>query len=400
MNLQLLEKPRLLIVDDEDSIRRVCQRTLASLACGVDTAPTAEEALRLFKAQAYDVVITDLAMPGRLDGRALLEEIKRLSPLTDVVVMTAFPALENAIPILKQGAYDYLIKPFTPDLLRSVVTRCLDKRRLSDDLCREKRLRQDLEAAYGQLQEMEQLKEAFLARVNHELRIPLAPALMALELLAGSLADPEHQTLCGVLRERLKQLQSIVESVLLFSALKKPEYVCPKTLIDIRHLLSDVIETCRSLAEEKEVSVHVDLQRLPETLLGNTSLLDTLFKNLFINAVQFNQKGGTIQVVAQEVSGQIEISFADTGRGIPAAKLSQVFDSFYQVANYLTRDVGGMGLGLALARRIAELHGGSIQVNSEEGRGSTFKVILPGPFSSETEAGDGHFSRAVKYADK
>jgi signal transduction histidine kinase len=398
MNLSNVEKPRLLVVDDEESIRRICHRTLVALSCDVDIASNGAEALERFKTGIYDIVITDLTMPGGLDGRGLLEEIKRCAPLTDVIVMTAFPALENAIPILKQGAYDYLIKPFTPDVLRSVVARCLEKRRLSEDLSREKRLRQELEAAYGQLQEMENLKEAFLARVNHELRIPLAPSLMALDLLANSLSNSEHQELCGLLRRRLHQLQETIESILLFSSLKKPDFVCSKTLVDIQEQITEVIGNYQSLAKEKGLTLYQDFHMIPVPLLADPALLQTLFKNLLFNAIQFTPQGGTIRITLKGTPEQISIAFQDTGIGIPAEKMPRMFDSFYQVAHYLTREVGGLGLGLALSRRIAELHGGTIHIDSQEGKGSTFTVWLPMLQTPSLKHAEGKISGSMGYA--
>src|SRR5258708_11140777 len=139
------EKPRILIVDDEASVREFCRRALSAFSLEMQTASNGTEAFTQCKAGTFDVVITDLVMPGGIDGRALLEEIKRLSPVTDVIIMTAFPALESAIPTLKQGAYDYLTKPLDMDLLRSVLPRCLEKRRLTEELQREKALRRELE---------------------------------------------------------------------------------------------------------------------------------------------------------------------------------------------------------------------------------------------------------------
>ena len=105
-------------------------------------------------------------------------------------------------------------------------------------------------------------------------------------------------------------------------------------------------------------------------------LIETVYKNLFLNAIQFNRKDGTILVQAQKVGSYVHVSFADTGIGIPEDKTPRLFDSFYQVANCLTREVGGMGLGLALVKRIAELHGGSVRVESRMEQGSVFTLAL------------------------
>jgi len=371
------ESPRILVVDDEPAIRESCQRALEGLSERIETAATGEEALSLLRAGTYDIVLTDLVMAGRLDGRGLLDEIKRYSPSTDVIMMTAFPTLDTAIPTLKNGACDYLVKPFDMSYLRDVLTRCFDKRRLSEELDREKRLRQELQAAYTQLQEMERLKEAFIARVNHELRIPLTPLFMALDLLRDAVPDPKSRALCALLEERGRRLQEVIENVLLFTDLRDPKFQGSMKDLNARELLSSVIGQYRTLWEEKHFHVDVQWETGAEILRLDPALIETVYKNLFLNAIHFNRKDGEIKIQGRRVRNSVEISFADTGIGIPADKLSQIFDSFYQVADYLTREVGGIGLGLTLVRRIVELHGGSVRIASRLGEGSTFTLVFP-----------------------
>jgi signal transduction histidine kinase len=371
------ESPRILVVDDEPAIREACRRTLKELCGRVKTAATGEEAASLLRTETYDVVLTDLIMPGLFDGRGLLEEIKRRSPGTDVIVMTGFPALETAIPTLKSGACDYLIKPFEMGALRAAVTHCFVKRRLSEELNREKRLRQELEAAYAQLQDMERLKEAFIARVNHELRIPLTPLFMALDQLRVTIPDPKSRALCRLLEERARRLQEVIENVLLFTDLRDRGFRGSMKKLNARALLTGVIEPYRALWEEKHLTVQVQWEPEAEILTLDPGLMETVYKNLFLNAIHFNQKEGKIKIRGRRVRDHAEISFSDTGIGIPADKLSQIFDSFYQVADYLTREVGGIGLGLTLVRRIVELHGGSVRIESRLGEGSVFTLIFP-----------------------
>src|SRR4029077_18263791 len=126
-------------------------------------------------------------------------------------------------------------------------------------------------------------------------------------------------------------------------------------------------------------TVQLALDEPLHTIVGDPDLLETAFKHLMNNAVHFNKKGGLIKLQAKNQGDQVQISFADTGIGIPNDKVSMVFDSFYQVADYMTRDVGGIGLGLAIVRRIVEAHGGSIMVQSREGQGSEFRILLPQP---------------------
>jgi signal transduction histidine kinase len=186
----------------------------------------------------------------------------------------------------------------------------------------------------------------------------------------------------------LNRLHEVVENVLLFSDLRPPEGTCSKREINARELLLGVVGRFRSLWQEKQLAVEIHWEPEVEKLNLDPRLIETAFKNLFLNAVQFNRKQGKIHIQARRIRSHVEISFADTGIGIPVNKLSRIFDSFYQVADYLTREVGGIGLGLALARRIVELHGGFIRVESREGEGSVFIVVLEDPARAGTDLGE------------
>jgi signal transduction histidine kinase len=377
----------ILIVDDEESIRMLCERVLSKIGCRILSAKNGEEALRLLSETPCEIVITDMTMPG-MTGGELLGEIKNRLPSTDVIIMTGFPALETAIPTLRRGAYDYLIKPFDSEFLTAVVKRCLEKRALSDELNREKALHRELQAAYAQLQELEYLKEAFLARINHELRIPLAPAFLAVDLLSKNIKEPGDQSLLSMLRSRLDQMQGIVENLLLFVDLRKQEFNWVKTDIHLPDLIRGIHERLSPEFDDRKVTFAVTVKPGSEMAWGDVELVETLLRNLLLNAVRFSRLGGKVAVGAAVKNGQTEISVKDEGIGIPTEKLDRIFDSFYQVANYLTREVGGLGIGLTLARRIAELHGGTVIVRSRLGEGSTFIVLLPSPPSQAVKTSD------------
>ena len=348
----------ILVVDDEPAILEVCRRTLETPERRVVTALTGAEGLSLFGSGDYDVVLTDLRMPGSVDGLAVFEEVKRRAPGTGVIIMTGYPALDTAIPTLKDGACDYLMKPFDQDHLRSAVAQCINNR--------------------GRFQEMEELQEAFMARVNHELRGPMAPTFMALEQLRESSTTSKSQVLCGLLEEQLRRLQEAVNQVLLFSDLKRAGYRCPLESVNMREVLEKIIIQHYTLWEEKGLAVQVDWPQQVESQLGNPELIEMAYKQLFLNAVRFNRPGGEIRIQARREDSTIEVVFADTGIGIPAGQLPHIFDSFYQAADPMTRRTGGMGLGLSLVKRIAELHGGSVRVESREAEGSVFTLTLPG----------------------
>ena len=377
---------RILVVDDEFPIREICRRTLTSSGYSVVTAVNGDEALKTLRDQKFDFVITDIMMPGSCDGPRLLKAIKEGSPQTDVVIMTGFPSLETAIPTLKNGAYDYLIKPFDNALLLSVVQRCFEKRRLSDELDREKILRLELQAAYAELQKVEKLKESFMSRMSHELRTPFISVFFALDEIES---DPSNATLAPVmksLRAHISKVWNVVESMLFFADLREGDVSSYKVSVDPRGLIKDLVQKFKPEWEKRGVSIEFVADESVESIEGDAQLLGTAFKHLLLNAIYFNNKGGTVRIHIKNQGDSQVITFADTGIGIPADKLPKIFDSFYQVAEYMTREVGGLGLGLAIVRRIIEAHGGSVTVSSRLGEGSQFTVILPTGQRSENHA--------------
>jgi class 3 adenylate cyclase/CheY-like chemotaxis protein len=153
------ERARILVIDDNDGIRDICARTLRQAGYDVQTAASGDEALPLLRA-AWDIVVTDLSMPGKIGGIDVLRKTRAFG-VADVLIMTASPALETAIEAIREGAYDYLIKPITSEMLRLTVARCLERRALSRELIQEKALRAQLDQAYAELSRLERLKQTF-----------------------------------------------------------------------------------------------------------------------------------------------------------------------------------------------------------------------------------------------
>lgn len=148
-----------LVVDDEKGMREMAAQSLRAGGYDVTVASSADEALENLKPD-LEIVLTDLDMPGSMNGVGLTQRIRRTSTI-DVLIMTGFPDLSTAIQAVREGAYDYLVKPFSPDTLRMAIDRCAHKRRLSKDLERERTLRAELDRAYGELSRMEKVRELF-----------------------------------------------------------------------------------------------------------------------------------------------------------------------------------------------------------------------------------------------
>ena len=227
-------------------------------------------------------------------------------------------------------------------------------------------------------QEIERMKEEFVSVVSHELRTPLTSMRGSLGLLAaGVVADlpPQAKGLVDMALANTERLVRLVGDILDLERLTAGQV----RLVRAEHALCDVVATAvaavSGLAEA--AGVGVEQQVHDTTAWFDSDRVVQVLVNLLGNAVKFTEPGGRVTVTAAPSGDEVRITVADTGRGIPAEKLREVFDRFAQVESGDARDKGGTGLGLAISRSIVEAHGGRISVDSEVGVGSTFTVLLP-----------------------
>ncbi len=371
-------REKILIVEDDDSWLEFCRIALVTLGFTPETALSGNEALRKVEKTEYDLVLTDLQMPPPGDGRAVTLGVKTRWPATDVVLMTAAPSVESAVRVLKDGACDYLIKPFPPEALGVIVDRVLGARRQRAELAVERRLREELEAAYAELKRLDKLKEGFLARVSHELNTPLAAMVLAVGLLGEEVpeGDPLKRHVDRA-REGVNRLRGTVEDLLAFVDLQKPDMEVRGEPMALVPIVEEVLEELGRLAQTKGLTVVRELPAdLPDMRL-HRELIKKALTQLVKNAVYFNKPGGRLTVTARRLQHWVTLSVSDEGEGIPVAEAERVFDAFYQVAEYMTRTVGGLGLGLALVKRIAEAHKGFVKLESAPGKGTTLTLQLP-----------------------
>ncbi|MBW4049930.1 MAG: response regulator [Proteobacteria bacterium] len=229
-----------------------------------------------------------------------------------------------------------------------------------------------------ELNEADRRKDEFLALLAHELRGPLAPLSNGLELIKHSRgAEDLRRRACGLMERQLEQLIRLVNDLLDASRIARGKIELQKVATDLGALLRDVVEVERPQAEAAGLGLEVVLPAEPLFVDGDSVRLTQVFRNLLQNARKYTEPGGRIEVSAAPERGQAAVRVKDTGLGIPPAKLEAIFEMFAQMEAGLPRSQGGLGIGLALARRLLALHGGSVQAFSEgPGRGSEFVVRL------------------------
>ena len=230
---------------------------------------------------------------------------------------------------------------------------------------------------------LEVLRRDFVANASHELKTPVAAVRALAETLLTALPDdPEAgRRFAERIGREAERLEVLARDLLDLSRVERGTLDVEP--VDLVGLAKEVADGYTDLAEERRVRLHTELQ--PQlSLRGDRAQLGLLVSNLLDNALRHTPAKGTVRIRLEAAEGRAVIQVADTGEGIPAGELSRVFERFYRVDKARARQTGGTGLGLAIVRHVAEAHGGTVRVDSELGRGSSFTVSLPlaGPSAS------------------
>ncbi|MBE9008774.1 PAS domain-containing protein [Pseudanabaenaceae cyanobacterium LEGE 13415] len=238
-------------------------------------------------------------------------------------------------------------------------------------LLREQTAREEAEKA-------NRIKDEFLAVLSHELRTPLNPILGWIRLLQTGRLDPARMQQALSTIERNAQLQTqLIDDLLDVSRILRGKLKLNAAPVNLVTVIESAIETVRLAAEAKSIQIETTFQPVG-TVMGDAGRLQQIVWNLLTNAVKFTPNQGQVTVRLSEIDRDAQIQVIDTGKGISAAFLPQVFERFQQADSSTTRQFGGLGLGLAIARQLVELHGGTITADSlGEGQGATFTVRLP-----------------------
>ncbi len=261
---------------------------------------------------------------------------------------------------------------------REITAGSLDRRipepKSNDEISR---LVKTLNDMIDRLQRSFERMKQFSADISHEFKTPLTiiRGEIELSLSKNKKASELRKTLANILDEVVR-LSNMVEDLLTLFKSDIGQIKFNFKEVNIDKLIKDLLEDIYVLAEGKGVKIKVKLLERA-IVMGDEMRLKQLFLNLIDNAIKYNKKGGEVTISVENKDNLVNISISDTGVGIPKEELNLIFERFYRVDKARSRDGGGVGLGLSIAKWIAESHGGKIEVQSELGRGSKFSVILP-----------------------
>lgn len=358
-------KAKILVIDDEDIVLDSCTQILAKGNYDLVTARNGMLGLEQVELFNPDLVFVDLKMPG-ISGFDVLNRIDEIDPTIVTVVITGFATVDSAIEAMKKGAYDFLPKPFTPDELRAITRRGIERRELVLETIALRR-------------EKELLREHFAAIVSHELKSPLGAVQQNLYVLADDLAEK----LTDEQKEKVERFQSrIADLIKLINTWLRAISVDVSSIrenfepISIPVVISKAVESVQPHAIRKDIEITTSVSDNLSAIYGDEGTLVEAVVNIGGNAVKYSRIGRSVMIEAKQQEENILISIEDNGVGIADEDLPNLFEDFY-VGKSKTEGERRSGVGLAITRRIIEAHDGFISVESDLGKGSTFTIHLP-----------------------
>jgi two-component system sensor histidine kinase BaeS len=241
------------------------------------------------------------------------------------------------------------------------------------------RMADQLEAAARQQHELDTLRRDLIAWTSHDLRTPLTSIRVVVEALAeGVIDDPDTvQRYLHSIRSDVASLNRLIDDLFELAQLDAGGMQFDAVSVSLGDLVSDVLERMRALADQRRVRLEGQVAPQVDPVTLDPQKIERVLTNLIGNAIRHTPEGGRVTIDAQRHDGQVRVSVSDTGEGIPAEDLPRVFERFYRSERSRSRSTGGAGLGLAIAKGIVEAHGGTIEVTSRTGEGSTFTFTLP-----------------------
>lgn len=354
---------RILVADDEPDVRSALAERLQWMGHEVVTVEDGQAAVTAVDSHTVDLAFLDVSMP-RLNGMDALKRIRKRWPNLPVVMLTAYGSIQRAVDAMKEGAIDFITKPFEPGQIDSVVTMALARR--------------------GQTGEVTQL----LGEISHDVKNLLMPLVTGTDLLAEEIDDlfksmpntqsnrsQAHHTCDEVLqllrntsRRIQDRMKEIADYVAVTSAPQKFE------LCHIAKIAENVTKTLRVLVQQKHIALQLEgLDSLP-VMVGDHNRLYSLLYNLVHNAIAEVPLHGSITIRGhhETAAKSIVVAVEDTGTGMP----EEIRDRLFSYRG-VSRKVGGTGLGMKIVKDAVDAHGGRITVESQEGKGTTFFITLP-----------------------
>ncbi len=363
----------ILLVDDKEENLIALEAMLQGPGIRFTKAHSGREALRCILMQEFSLILLDVQMPD-VDGfeTAKLIQQRDRSRNTPIIFLTGTESAPTQAQIgYSYGAVDYMLKPISPEILRSKVS-------VFVELYRKSRI---LERQSQELMQANRLKGEFLANMSHEIRTPMSGVIGLAELLLRTKLDAEQQDLATLIRDSGLALLTIINDILDFSKIEAGKLNLDIHDFELNTIVEGTIELLHNAASDKGIYLKTEIDsKIPNILRGDSIRIRQVLINLLSNAIKFTSRGGISVKVSQlrhdADTVTIGIFVIDTGIGLSERDKRLLFRPFTQVDGATTRRYGGTGLGLSISKRLVDMMHGTIDVDSTMGKGSTFTFTV------------------------
>ena len=356
----IIEKRRLLLVDDDEMARDFMTVRLSRRGFSVTTVEGGRQALDILKQQEFDLVLTDMMMPG-LSGFETLVEIRKSFSMLElpVIMVTSVDQEESIISSLQAGANDYLVKPLNLEIALARINSQLSLKYLSN------------------------LKEEFLGFASHDLKKPLMLMLdIANSLKQAILQEKEaDRKSCeedlGLLIQTGENMSSVIQGFLEMELMSSGQLKLEKSKLSLNKIISDTIQNNEAYASKKKVTLGKSFdEKLPDIMADKLRLV-VVIENLVGNAIKFSPEDTNTIIKTYSDDNKIYTEITDSGPGLSEADMEQLFVKHARLSNKPTGNETSTGLGLAICKQLIDLHDGEIGARKNPDRGTTFWFSLP-----------------------
>jgi len=370
-----MEKLKILVVDDEPGIRSGISRILKNFTVdypfmddnfGFDVveAATGEDAIEILEEVKPDIILLDNKLPG-MSGVEVLEYINKKDCNCLVVMITSYASLDIAIKATKNGAFDFVPKPFTPQELKSSlenITKHLFLKRMTKKMHKEGK----------------QVRFQFLSVLSHELKAPINAVEGYLTMMKEKQNGDNIVDYADIIERslvRINGMRNLIMDMLDLTRIESGKKKRELKTVDLSEIVKNAIDTMKPYAIQRDVKMHFEEEGDTE-IIADYDEMGIVCNNLISNAIKYNKEHGSVFCRVSGENDVVIIEVKDTGIGMTEEDISKLFHEFVRIKNPKTRGITGSGLGLSIVKKLVKLHDGEISVQSEPDKGTIFKIEI------------------------
>lgn len=381
MDVTIAENINLLIIDNGENTSALMS-SLIDENFNIFTTRSAEKAFQICKDDDISIAIISIEEP-EMDGYALIEKIKSDQNTEHILIIFTLTDTHNSESVVKgltRGAIDYLYKPFDLNItiakIRSLVKLVNSRNEIIELNKKLQQSKEELTKAIGETRKNTVIKENFLANMSHEIRTPLNAIIGLINLLKGSSVDHTQKKLLKLMGFSSNALLGIVNDILESAKIDAGKVEIINTKTSIIKLIKSVCDLIRPMANEKGLNLICEISaETPAFIMADALRLNQILLNIINNSIKFTHRGEIVITLKPleftDTQVLLEFSIRDTGIGIPSESIKTIFTRFEQVEDKTWQGFGGTGLGLSIVKRLIELKGGDLHIQSKVGKGTT-----------------------------